>query len=510
MRVPFEPPPGLTSDDTPFAAPGVYEDASNIRFWEGKPEVIGGWTDALNGSTLSGVCRNLLSWKTLGSVTQIAFGTHTHLQLWKGGTLYDITPSGLAAGSIDGTLEGPGYGSGAYGEGPYGGSSGDYWLRTWSLDTYGDWLIANPRREGIYQWEGDTAVVATAVTNAPTEVIYTIVTPQRQIMALGCNEEVSGTFNPMCIRWSDIENITVWTTTSTNNAGEHILKGGSRIVKARIVGPHILVWTDTAVHLGTFIGDPQQTYRFDMIASDCGLIGPNADAVLNQTAYWIGSDKQPRIMPLGGTPETLPFPISRDFIDNLVTVQADKIIAATIAKYGEVCWYYPDARDGSQNSRYVVFGSEESKRAQRPVWSKGILDRTAGVDAGATTFPIRVTYSGSVYYHEDGVSAAGDAIAWHIKTGHYYLDKGGQAMMLTCFEPDFEEQDDSVTLTITTRQYPKSDEVTHGPYTITTTATKKDFRASGKLISVKYSGSSATPSMRLGKPTFEGVPTGRR
>lgn len=511
MRVQFGPPPGLSSDDTPFAAPGVYEDASLIRFWEGKPEVRKGWTDALNGSTLSGVCRNLLSWKTSGGVLQVAFGTHTHLQLFKSGSLHDITPAGLAAGSINGSLEGPGWGSGPWGSGPWGGGSGaDYWPRTWAMDTYGDWLIANPRREGIYQWTGDTAVVATAVTNAPAEVTYTIVTPSRQIMALGCNEETSGTFNPMCIRWSDIEAITTWTTSATNNAGEHILKGGSRIVAARVVGPHILVWTDTAVHLGTFIGDPQQTFRFDLIGSDCGLIGPNAFAILNQTAHWMGSDRQPRIMELGAAPQTLPFPISRDFTDNLVTVQADKIVAATTSQYGEVEWFYPDARDGDENSRYIVFGSEESRRAGRPVWSKGILARTAGIDAGATTFPIRVTYGGNVYYHEDGVSAAGSAIEWFIKSGHFYLDKGGQAMMLTSFEPDFEEQDDSVTLTVTSRQYPKASEVTHGPYTITTDATKKDFRASGKLISVKFSGSSTTPSMRLGLPTFVGEPTGRR
>lgn len=510
MRVPFEPPPGLSSDDTPFAAPGVYEDGSNVRFWEGKPQVIGGWTDALNGSMLTGVCRNALSWKTNGGVTQIAFGTHSNLQLWQGGALYDITPAGLAEGSIDGSAEGPGWGSGAWSEGVWTGSAVNYYLRTWALGTYGDYLIANPRRGTIYQWAGNTSTAATAVTNAPASVGYTIVTPQRQVMAMGCNEEASGDFNAMCIRWSDIEDITDWTTSPANNAGEHILEGGGRIVAAANAGPYILVWTDQAVHLGTFLGDPAQTYRFDMIADGCGLIGPNAFAVLGQTVYWVSTDKEFRSMQVGGVPQLLPCPISRDFAANLATDQSDKIAAAAATQFGEVWWHYPDARDGIENSRYVTFCAQESVRAEAPVWFRGVMARTAACDAGATAYPIKATYDGSVYYHSYGVSAAGGTIDWHLKSSDFYLDKGGSAMMLRSFEPDFELLDDSVSLTIYARQYPRSEPVAHGPYTITPTATKKDFRASGRLVSVEISGSSATPTMRLGVPVFDTVQTGRR
>ena len=48
MRIPFDPPPGLISDDTTFAARGSWEDGSNIRFWRGRPQTIAGWISLSN------------------------------------------------------------------------------------------------------------------------------------------------------------------------------------------------------------------------------------------------------------------------------------------------------------------------------------------------------------------------------------------------------------------------------------------------------------------------------
>src|SRR5713226_5274350 len=79
-----------------------------------------------------------------------------------------------------------------------------------------------------------------------------LVTNTRQVMALGCNEEISGVFNPRCIRFSDIENPTVWTSSVTNNAGEFILQGSGQIVGAQLIGNYVFVWTDNELYLGTY------------------------------------------------------------------------------------------------------------------------------------------------------------------------------------------------------------------------------------------------------------------
>ena len=75
---------------------------------------------------------------------------------------YDVF---LAPGLQDG-LGGLGYGTGGYGSGTYGGSSTDTTLypRTWSLDNWGQNLLANPRGGAIYEWAPNTAATE-LVTN---------------------------------------------------------------------------------------------------------------------------------------------------------------------------------------------------------------------------------------------------------------------------------------------------------------------------------------------------------
>ena len=76
---------------------------------------------------------------------------------------------------------------------------------------------------------------AVALAGAPTSCSFMLVNEQRQVMAFGCNEELTGDFNPLCIRFSDIENPEDWTTSPSNNAGEVILKGGGRLVSAEMI-----------------------------------------------------------------------------------------------------------------------------------------------------------------------------------------------------------------------------------------------------------------------------------
>lgn len=507
MLAPLTPPPGLNQDDSSFSRPGVWRDGSNVRFEKGMPEVIGGWSDALNGSTLTGVCRNAFAWRNNGGLINIAFGTHSRLQVYQGSVLASITPSGLIEGSVDTSGTEPGWGTGTWGSGTWGDPQSTYYARTWSFSTYGEKLIANPRGGTIYEWDGDTAVLATAVSNAPSVVTCALVTAERQLLAFGCNEESSGNFNSRCIRGSNIEDITDWTTGPTDNAFEHILEGGGNIITARIVGAFVVVWTDQGVHLGQFIGDPGQAYRFDLIADQCGVIGPNAVTVLGETALWVGRDGQFWVWSIGGVPQPLMCPIQKDFVDNFVSAQKEKICAVTLAEFGEVWFFYPDSRDGTENSRYLVYCVEESRNAQMPVWFHGTLERTGTIDTGANSYPIWADSSGNAFYHEYGTTANGSSLSWSIQTSDQYLNEDRRSMMLRSFVPDFQNQDGDVTLTLYVRDYPMSAATTKGPYTIATSDVKKDLRASGRIVAAKFSGTAAT---RIGKPAFDTVPTGAR
>jgi len=62
-----------------------------VRFRQGTPEKIGGWT-RLSASTFRGVCRSLWNWVTLGALNLIGVGTNLKFYISRGGYYYDITP----------------------------------------------------------------------------------------------------------------------------------------------------------------------------------------------------------------------------------------------------------------------------------------------------------------------------------------------------------------------------------------------------------------------------------
>ena len=66
--------------------------------------------------------------------------------------------------------------------------------------------------------------------------------PERQVIAYGSSFNLAP--DPLLIRWSDIEDYTVWNATPTNQAGSYRIPTGSKIV-AGIQGPQQgLIWTD--------------------------------------------------------------------------------------------------------------------------------------------------------------------------------------------------------------------------------------------------------------------------
>ena len=500
MRIPIDIAPGLVTQDTSFRNQGRWEDASNVRFRDGQWEVIGGW-ESLVTTLLTGVCRTVFQWTDNASSLNIAFGTNEKLQLWLGGILYDITPAGFVPGAVNGT-GGAGYGTGAYGIGEYSEpSTADFFPLTWSFAPYGETLMANPRGQTIYTWENNTANPATALTNAPAEVTYMLVVPQRQVMALGCNEETSGTFNPLCIRWSDIEDPEQWTTATNNNAGEYILEGGSRIVCGRVVGDYVFIWTDVALYMGTFIGDPGETWRFEKLGNHCGAIGPNAPVIYSQQAFWIAPDTQFWTCQLGGAPQSIDCPVWKEFSDNIAVGQSDKIVGATISKFREVRWFYPDQRDGYENSRDITLNLAGP-------WCHGNLPRTAFVDAGPSDSPIGVTPGGNIYWHERGNSADGAAFSWFIRSSDFYIGEGDKMLMIRGIWPDFKGQIGPMNFEITTRKYPQATARQKGPYTLAPNQSKKDFRATGRVANVRFYGSSAPTYARMGKPEFDATDVG--
>lgn len=504
-RTPFDPPAGVVSDDTVFSAPGRYKDMAGARFYQGRWQTRGGF-ESLTFSLLTGVCRTVFGWTDISNVLNLAFGMHNGLMVWKQSVLTDITPvSGFTAGAIDGTGS-IGYSTGTYGTGTYGSPSNTaYYPLTWSLASYetGD-LYANPRGQGIFRWQQNVATPAATLANSPAQCTAILSTQSRQIMALGCSPLTnnSGPLDPLTIRVSDIEDPTDWTPTTSNNADEIVLNGGGRIVGGVVLGAYVLVFTDEAAFLGTFVGDPAQSWRFDKVGEHCGLIGPNAAVVGGtgnaQTVSWISPDIQFWGYQLGGVPTPMDCPIRKDFADNLAIGQNDKIVASTTTAFKEVTWYYPDSRDGMglENSRSITLSDEG--------WWPDQLARTAYCDAPpGSPSPVGVTYGGNIYWHEQGQSADGAALSGFVESTDFYLNDAQSALKIEGVYPDFKDQVGAVMLTAYVRNYAQDTERTYGPYRLTVGLSKKSFRFSGAIVRLRFDWSSAPAYARCGKMEFE-------
>ena len=521
MLIPFAPKPGIFPDETTYAAEGRWADCNNVRFSGGKAQVIEGWTSLFTLATATyGVTRAIFPFTRSGSVV-IAYGT---TRFNATGTVSLLVGSGQSAPS-DRT--------------PVGISAS---TPAWSLDSWGDILLACPHGGTLYQQSASST--ATEVTEAPDRIDAGIlVSDQRQVLAFAANE-VGGTHNPMCIRVSNIEDYSSagsWTPTATNNADEIILEGHGKIVGHKKVGPYIAVWTNQALYLGQYIGDPGQTYRFDKVAENCGLMGPMAVTVLNGQTFWMAADARIYTWAPGELPRIVPSPLQTRISQTLIFTYAANTVACGIAKTGEVWFSYHAAAfggiavapSGTTSNFYTAFSVIDG------TWFNGAAGRTAMTDSGLVaslnTTSAQSTIAaiaGAIYVHGGTYSGTTDSPLnpW-IQSADFTLENSGRRMMIRGIRPDFEGQanplftptgneNNDISLRLFVRSHPQSSSTTKGPYQLAAGATKKDFRASGKLVQVKLSsnawaagvetGTDQNGYFRLGKLLFDVVPLGER
>jgi hypothetical protein len=83
--------PGVNRENTRYTTEGGWYEGDKIRFRQGNPEKIGGWTP-FAFTTFTGICRSLWNWITLAGESLIGVGTNVYFYILNGGTYYDITP----------------------------------------------------------------------------------------------------------------------------------------------------------------------------------------------------------------------------------------------------------------------------------------------------------------------------------------------------------------------------------------------------------------------------------
>ena len=413
----------------------------------------------------------------------------------------------------------------------------------WSMDNFGDILIATIHNGKTYTWNPTGGLNARAVvgTGMPTASVMTIVSDRdRHLFHLGTETTIGTTTtqDKMFIRFSDQESLTDYQPTSINTAGTFRLDDGTRIVGAIKGKDYILVLTDTAAYEMQFVGPPF-TFSIRKVGSNNGLIGQNAGVFANGAVYWMG--KTGGFYVYDGTVKSLPclvedFVFTTDGNNPGINYNSGQLVFGGINElYSEINWFYCSS-GSTVVDKVVTYNFDEQ------VWTTGTLDRTTWVgstvyeqpyatDFNASdtpTFPVvnGVTNGASIYYeHEVGVNqlngdGSSTAIASFIKSGEFDLNgnagvpgDGEFLMSIKRFLPDFKRISGNAKVTIFLNEFPQGTSAVSsplGPFTINSSTSKVDTRARGRLAAVQIENENLDESWRYGTFRFDVRVDGRR
>ena len=203
---------------------------------------------------------------------------------------------------LDTFVSGSGFGSGTWSSGTFGSVSAlsaSSQLRLWSIDNFGEDMVACVRAGSVNYWDNSDTVNTRAkqlkdLTNAnlpPNVGLQVLVSDiDRHVLVLGA-DPISGAtrtsnVDPLLIAWCDQENILEWEPKSTNTAGSLRLSSGSQIIGGLRARQETLIWTDTALYSLQFIGPPY-TFGTNLVNEGVGLIAPNAAINTPAGIFWM-------------------------------------------------------------------------------------------------------------------------------------------------------------------------------------------------------------------------------
>jgi hypothetical protein len=386
--------------------------------------------------------------------------------------------------------QGRGWGVGTWGTGFWGvpreSSTFTQYARTWSLDLYGENLLAMPSGSFLYQWDPDSSVRAEKVTNSPSGH-FMFVTSERYPVILGLDDDM------MTLGWPDQNDITIWTPAANNTALIRRLQIGSRLVAGAVLRNTLnILWSDSAAYSMQYTGRKNIIYETLPIAKQCGLIGPQAFVVARGVAFWMSNFNFH--MYAGGVDN---IPNSEDVRDwlfaRLNPKQNWKCAAEYSSTHNEVRWQY--VLDGQDESAYYVAVSLDDFS-----WTMGeddrlVFEERSGINPGV----YGVDAEGNVYQHEIGVDANGAAMSWFLESAPLDLEDGDRLIDAHGYIPNFQRQVGPIDITINGWDHPQ--QVTPIDTFTGSIAEQQgivDMNMSGRQMSFRIAGSAVASDFRLG------------
>jgi len=484
-------------------------------------QIYVGVSTTVGGVTLFGVY-TILSVPTVNSFTFAAANTATST----------AGPTAINGGDIRAEYyvaigpqpTGTGFGVGGFGAGGFGVGTTQpavpgtpITATDWTLDNFGQDLVANPTGGAIYYWQPDGQLQNAQIIGGNSPLVNNgifVSMPQRQIVAYGSSFTLSP--DPLLIRWCDIEDFTQWEATTTNQAGSYRIPTGSKIISG-IQGPQQgLLWTDLDIWAMQYVGAPF-VYGFNKIGSNCGAISKHCIGQINSVVYWM-SQKQ-FFMTAGSGVQVIPcsvwdavFQNLKSGVDGNGNPYTDRICCAANSQFNEIMWFYPSADGTGENDSYVKYNTVMN------VWDYGTLGRTAWIDQSVLGPPIGAGSDRWLYQHEIGndayVGNQATAMLSNAASGYYVIAEGDNLVFIDQVWPDMKwggyssNPNATVNLTFNFSNYP-GDTPTTVTYQMTQQTQYLTPRVRARLVQMELSSNDIGTFWRLGGIRFRVQPDGK-
>ena len=383
-------------------------------------------------------------------------------------------------------------------------------ISQWSLDNWGNDVIANRNGGNIFYFDSDASTVpirATSITTSPISVNSIVVSPNdRHLIALGANSyaaatTVSGPFDPMLVRWSDQDNRTNWVPSLTTTSGEVVLTDGTKIMGGLRSRSAIHIWTDTAMWTMQFVGPPF-TFRFTPAGTNCGLIAQHAAVDYNGISYWMGYDN---FYKYDGQVRVLDCTVRRFIFDRLATKYKDKVYTGVNSEFKEIIWLYASDDSGvTECDSYVIFSPENNYWT----YGTGVFTTFADKEVFGNTITTGVSINASgdstgnnkLFNNEpaDYYTENNRTITSFVESADFDVDDGNQILFMNRLIPDFDLNTGKLRVKIITKKYPESSEEITKEFDVTQQTDKINFRARGRQAKIRVSCSSQGSSWQWG------------
>jgi hypothetical protein len=419
-----------------------------------------------------------------------------------------------------------GWGADTWGNSTWGSTSSlaaNNQLRLWSMDNFGEDLIANPRAGSVYYWTNSGGVAARGVelsdlagsNLAPTRGLQVIVSDvDRHALVLGADPISnstglrSGSIDPLLIAFSNQEDITDWEPRSDNTAGSLRCSAGSEIIGGIRARQETLIWTDVALYSLQFIGTPL-TFGLNLINEGVTLIGPNCAVNTPAGVFWM--DRK-GFYKYSGTVQSIKCSVQSYVYSDFNQSQSYQFFGFVNKEFNEVGWFYCSSST-TIIDRYVTYNYVEDH------WSIGQMSRTAWIDEGVSVNPIAAGKSSStpyLYSHEVGNDDDGSAMSSvYIQSGDFDIGNGQDFQFIKRMIPDIDfngtgGSSQAVDAVLKVRNYPGDSLATEQTTSFTGATTKIDMRARGRQAALRFQSSAAGVGFRLGNTRLDIQTNGKR